>query len=78
MKLKLNYTFDELQDIDWSVILPIIIPFIIIDLLLKLIAIIDLYKHRKTRKNVLLWSLIIIFVNTIGPIIYFAIGRKDV
>ncbi|MES9736462.1 PLDc N-terminal domain-containing protein, partial [Peribacillus frigoritolerans] len=24
-----------------------------------------------------LWTLIIIFANTIGPILYFVIGRKD-
>ncbi|MFD6441929.1 PLD nuclease N-terminal domain-containing protein, partial [Peribacillus sp. NPDC060186] len=58
-------------------ILPIILPVIAIGLILVLTALIDLYRHRKTRKNVLLWTLIIIFVNTLGPILYFVIGRKD-
>ncbi|PGB56135.1 PLDc N-terminal domain-containing protein, partial [Bacillus wiedmannii] len=26
---------------------------------------------------VLIWTLIIIFVNVLGPILYFVIGRKD-
>jgi predicted cobalt transporter CbtA len=49
----------------------------IIGFILILTALIDLYRHRKTRKNVLIWTLIILFANTIGPILYFVIGRKD-
>jgi hypothetical protein len=45
--------------------------------LLVLIALIDLYRNRKRRENVLIWALIILFVNTFGPILYFVIGRKD-
>ncbi|MGG4266489.1 PLD nuclease N-terminal domain-containing protein [Peribacillus simplex] len=75
--MELHYGWNELKDIDFMSILPIILPVIAIELILVLIALIDLYRHRKTRKNVLLWTLIIIFVNTIGPILYFVIGRKD-
>ena len=56
---------------------PIILPVIAVGMFLVLIALIDLYRHRKTRKNVLIWTLIILFANTLGPILYFVIGRKD-
>jgi len=75
--MKLHYGWNELKDIDFMSILPIILPVIAIGMILVLIALIDLYRNRKTRKNVLLWTLIIIFANTIGPILYFVIGRKD-
>ncbi|MED3787038.1 PLD nuclease N-terminal domain-containing protein [Peribacillus frigoritolerans] len=75
--MELHYGWNELKDIDFMSILPIILPVIAIGLILVLIALIDLYRNRKTRKNVLLWTLIIIFANTIGPILYFVIGRKD-
>ncbi|MCT4480323.1 phosphatidylserine synthase [Peribacillus simplex] len=75
--MKLHYGWNELKDIDFMPILPIILPVIAIGMILILIALIDLYRNRKTRKNVLLWTLIIIFANTIGPILYFVIGRKD-
>ncbi|MES1041933.1 PLDc N-terminal domain-containing protein [Peribacillus simplex] len=75
--MKLHYGWDEFKDIDFMPILPIILPVIAIGMILILIALIDLYRNRKTRKNVLLWTLIIIFANTIGPILYFVIGRKD-
>ncbi|GAB6259099.1 MULTISPECIES: PLDc N-terminal domain-containing protein [Peribacillus] len=75
--MELHYGWNELKDIDFMSILPIILPVIAIGMILILIALIDLYRNRKTRKNVLLWTLIIIFANTIGPILYFVIGRKD-
>ncbi|HDR8074544.1 TPA: PLDc_N domain-containing protein, partial [Bacillus cereus] len=62
---------------DIMAFLPIILPVIAVGALLVLIAFIDLYRHRKTRKNVLVWTFIILFVNILGPILYFVIGRKD-
>ncbi|MGE7906924.1 PLD nuclease N-terminal domain-containing protein [Peribacillus sp. NPDC094092] len=75
--MELHYGWNELKDIDFMSILPIVLPVVAIGMILVLIALIDLYRNRKTRKNVLLWTLIIIFANTIGPILYFVIGRKD-
>ncbi|MFF2589552.1 PLD nuclease N-terminal domain-containing protein [Peribacillus butanolivorans] len=75
--MQLHYGWDEFKNIDIMSFLPIILPVIAIGFILVLIALIDLYRHRKMRKNVLLWTLIIIFVNTLGPILYFVFGRKD-
>ncbi len=77
LKMQLHYGFDELKNIDLMAFIPIILPFIAVGTLLVLIALIDLYRHRKTRKSVLIWTFIILFVNTLGPILYFVIGRKD-
>ncbi|MFJ7734911.1 PLD nuclease N-terminal domain-containing protein [Lysinibacillus sp. NPDC097287] len=76
--MKLHYGFDNISKIDWSSILPIIIPFLLVGFLLILVALVDLYRHRTTRENVLIWTIVIVFFNTIGPILYFVIGRKDV
>ncbi|MCC2380270.1 PLD nuclease N-terminal domain-containing protein [Bacillus wiedmannii] len=75
--MKIHYGLNDLKDIDIMAFLPIILPVIAVGALLVFIAFIDLYRHRKTRKNVLVWTLIIIFVNVLGPILYFVIGRKD-
>lgn len=77
LKVKLHYGLDDFKDINFMAILPIILPIITIGALLVLIAFIDLYRYRKTRENIQIWVLIILFVNTLGPILYFAIGRKD-
>ncbi|MGG3890478.1 PLD nuclease N-terminal domain-containing protein [Metabacillus fastidiosus] len=75
--MQLNYGIDELDKIDLTTFLPIILPIAIIGFILVLTALIDLYRHRKTRRNLMLWTVIILFANTLGPILYFVIGRKD-
>ncbi|NHC38763.1 PLDc_N domain-containing protein [Bacillus sp. MM2020_1] len=56
--------------------LPIIAPIIIIQLILIIVAIIDLIRIETTNGPKWLWALIILFINIIGPILYFVIGRK--
>ncbi|BCD30267.1 phosphatidylserine synthase [Bacillus cereus] len=77
IKMQLHYGWNDLKDMDIMAFLPILLPVIVVGALLVSIALIDLYRNRKTRKNVLVWTLIIIFVNLLGPILYFVIGRKD-
>jgi len=64
----------------WSQIskyLPLIIPLIVIQLGLMIAAILDLIKREKTRGPKWLWAIIAIFVNIIGPILYFVVGREE-
>ncbi|PEZ50160.1 phosphatidylserine synthase [Priestia megaterium] len=75
--MKLHYGLSDLKELDFMNFLPVILPVIALGTLLVLIALIDLYRNRKRRENVLIWALIILFVNTFGPILYFVIGRKD-
>ncbi|WP_261301024.1 PLD nuclease N-terminal domain-containing protein [Paenibacillus andongensis] len=75
--MQMHYGWNELKEFDFMSLLPVILPVLAVGLILILIALMDLYKNRKTRKNVLLWSLLIIFLNMFGPILYFVIGRKD-
>ncbi|WP_071459560.1 PLD nuclease N-terminal domain-containing protein [Bacillus massilinigeriensis] len=75
--MKLHYGWNELDNIDFMEVLPVILPFAVVGLVLIFIALVDLYHHRKTRKNILMWTLLILFCNTIGAILYFAVGRKD-
>lgn len=75
--MKMHYGWNELKDVDFMNWLPLILPLVFIELILVVVALVDLYRNRKTRNNVLVWSLIIIFVNTFGPILYFVLGRKD-
>jgi uncharacterized membrane protein YqjE len=77
MKIQLNYSINDLKEIDFMAVLPMIFPVIAVVMLFVLIALIDLYRHRKTRKNVLIWTIIILLVLPLGPIVYFIMGRKD-
>ncbi|WML60098.1 PLD nuclease N-terminal domain-containing protein [Neobacillus sp. PS2-9] len=57
--------------------LPIIAPIFIIQLILIVVAIIDLVRIDQTKGPKWIWVIIILFVNIIGPILYFVIGRRN-
>lgn len=58
--------------------LLLLLPLIVLQLTLMIAALVDLLKReRVTGGNKVVWVLIIIFINIIGPIIYFVIGRKE-
>jgi hypothetical protein len=57
--------------------LPLLIPIIIIELVLMVAAIVDLIRREKTRGPKWMWVIIILFLNLIGPIVYFIVGRDD-
>ena len=57
--------------------LPLIIPIAAIQLILLVVALIDLSKQEKTRGPKMLWVFVILLVNFIGPILYFVIGRDE-
>ncbi|HYK72761.1 MAG TPA: PLD nuclease N-terminal domain-containing protein [Pseudoneobacillus sp.] len=64
---------EELLNLNWALLAPIfIIQFILI-----LVAFIDLVRIEKTNGPKWLWAIIILFVNIIGPILYFVIGRRN-
>ncbi len=60
-----------------SEMLPFLIPIIIIEVGLTVAALVHIFTH-KTYKygNRMLWA-ILSFVQIIGPILYFVIGRSD-
>jgi len=58
--------------------LPFIIPFAIIQVGLMIAALIHIFTHKNYKVgNRTLWLIISILVSTIGPILYFVIGRSD-
>jgi len=58
--------------------LPIIIPLAIVQFGLMAAALIHIFKHNTYRVgNRTLWVIISIVINTLGPILYFAIGKGD-
>lgn len=59
--------------------IALIIPLIILELILVIVALVDLVKRDASTlqgESKLLWGLIILFISTIGPILYLVIGRK--
>ncbi|WP_346908012.1 PLD nuclease N-terminal domain-containing protein [Faecalicatena orotica] len=58
--------------------LPVLLPVIIIQLVLMLTALVHALRHPHYRfGNRIIWVLVIVFGQMIGPIIYFVIGRGE-
>ncbi|MEK5330443.1 MULTISPECIES: PLD nuclease N-terminal domain-containing protein [unclassified Lysinibacillus] len=64
---------EELAKIPWAVIAPIIV----VQIILMIIALIDLRKIHATNGPKILWVFIILFINLLGPVAYFIVGRKQ-
>ena len=62
-----------------SQFLLLLVPVLVIQLGLIVLALYDLLKsERRVRgDNKLVWGLIIVFINLIGPILYFVVGREE-
>lgn len=58
-------------------ILPYIIPLVLLQLILMIVALVDLSKREKTRGPKWLWVIIIVLGELVGPILYFIIGREE-
>jgi len=58
--------------------IPYLIPVILLELVLMITAVVDLIRREKTRYlPKWAWALIVIFIQLIGPIAYFLLGRQD-
>ena len=59
-------------------ILPFLIPLILLQLALMGFALFDLVRRKRVKGgNKLLWGVIIVLINIIGPIIYLLVGREE-
>jgi hypothetical protein len=67
------------SDLKTEQVLALLLPLVVIQLGLIVAALYDLEKdERRVRGgSKLVWVLIIVFVNVIGPIVYFTAGRED-
>jgi hypothetical protein len=64
---------------DVGTIVAIMVPILLIQLGLLALALYDLTRPARRVKgdSKVVWALVIIFVNFIGPILYFLVGRED-
>jgi hypothetical protein len=64
--------------IDGQVIL-LLLPVLLIQLALIVVALYDLLRPERLVRgdSKLMWGIIIVVINIIGPILYFAIGRRE-
>lgn len=68
-----------MADLKPEQIVALLVPIIVIQIGLMIAALIDLERdERRVRGgNKLVWALVIVFVNLLGPIVYFVAGREE-
>ncbi len=67
-----------MNDIDWSKLLPLLIPIVLLELGLLVWALLDVIRRERVKGgNKVVWILVIVLINIIGPIIYFIFGREE-
>jgi len=50
------------------------VPLIVLQLALLVVALIDLIRRKP--KGALIWGVVIVLLSVLGPVLYFALGRK--
>jgi hypothetical protein len=63
----------ELANLNWALLAPIFI----IQIILLIVSLVDLFRIERTNGPKWMWVLIILIVNILGPILYFVIGRRN-
>lgn len=57
---------------------PILAPLIILEVILAVTALIHVLRHPHYRfGNKVLWCIIVLFIQFIGPVVYFVAGRGE-
>ena len=62
-----------INEIPWGIIAPLLV----IQLILLVVALIDLVRIPQTNGPKWVWAIVILLVNLLGPIAYFIFGRKN-
>lgn len=58
--------------------LPILIPIVVFEIGLMIYALSHILKHNKFRfGNKVMWIVIVVLIQTIGPILYLTIGKDN-
>lgn len=69
----------DMLDIDviWQM-LPLLIIISLIELILMIVALVHLIKHKNPKHlSLTIWVLLIVFIQIIGPVLYLVMGRND-
>jgi len=58
--------------------LPLLLPLIIVELVLMITALVHVLRHNSYRfGNKVMWAIIVVVIQILGPVVYFVLGRGD-
>ena len=56
--------------------IPFLLPLIIIQLILMVVALVAWFKTEQTRGPKWVWLLVILAISIVGPVLFFILGRR--
>ena len=66
------------SSLDPTTLILLLIPFILLDLIMKIAALISISRAERVRgHNKLLWVLVVLLVNMLGWVIWFMAGKEE-
>jgi len=76
--MRTNFGFHELDQAFafFMEMLPIFLPILLIGAVIAIVALINLFKKDLPFQDKILWLIIIVVLQVLGPISYIAIGSK--
>jgi hypothetical protein len=58
-------------------LVKLLLPLLVLQGALVVYSLVDMYRNGVRNLSKLIWSLIIIFINALGPILYLTLGRGE-
>ena len=58
-------------------VLPFLIPILLLQIALVVIALVDLVRREQTRGPKWAWAIVIVVFNIVGPVAYLLFGRQE-
>jgi hypothetical protein len=75
MNVNLTFAFVETAELIVR-LLPLLIPLAILQLTLMITSLVSLLRKPNPSRDKIGWLLLILLVNLLGPVIYFAVGSN--
>ena len=74
-----GYAGPAVAELKTEQIIALLIPIVVIQLGLMIAALVDLERDERQVRggSKLVWAIVIVFVNILGPILYFVAGREE-
>jgi uncharacterized membrane protein YhaH (DUF805 family) len=57
--------------------LPFLIPILLLELALLVIALRDLIRRERTKGPKWAWALVVMLISVVGPVVYLLFGREE-
>lgn len=70
--MRIQLTMEQIKNL-----IPILVPIILLQGVLMIVSLISILRKNASFDKKLIWMIVVIAVSLIGPVIYFALGAKQ-